>query len=260
MKNLCAWNKSLLAKTIWSIQEKKDNLWIKWVNQFYGSCGTIWTWVPNKETSPLIKQLISICQEMTFKLGTHDLAITMLSSWFNGVGGLSKAYDFFIGKVGRWPWKPLLWKTCILPKHRFILWLFSHGKLLSRDRQPYIDNKMCVLCDTQEESMAHLFFKCAKSKAIWTDIRQWLGMVKCMESARTILKAFRSTYRGNSYISKLRSNALAATIYQIWNARNRALFENEAPVVEDIVRKIQIVVLRCVPKHMDGVFEFEYGA
>lgn len=36
LKDLAAWNKTLLAKSIWKIQEKKNSLWIKWVNQFYG--------------------------------------------------------------------------------------------------------------------------------------------------------------------------------------------------------------------------------
>lgn len=71
-----------------------------------------------------------------------------------------------------------------------------------------------------------------------------------MGSANAILKAFRGAYHGNSNLAKLRSVALGATIYLLWNARNRALFEGEKVCIEDIVRKIQILTLRCA-SHLD---------
>lgn len=66
-----------------------------------------------------------------------------------------------------------------------------------------------------------------------------------MLNASSILRAFRGIYRGNSYIAKA-CNATAACVYAIWTTRNRAIFEGEVPVAKDIVRKIQIVVLRCI--------------
>lgn len=247
LKDLVAWNKALLAKTIWKIQEKKDSMWIKWVNQYYGSCGSIWEWNENKEMSPLIKQLIGICTCMVNRVGTVQLAKEKLSGWFGGSNGMTKAYDFFVNKVGKWPWKPLIWKSCILPKHRFILWLYAHGKLLTKDRQCYVEAKSCVLCGKEEESLSHLFFKCSVSMLIWNAIREWLGMHKLMLQPSSVLRAFRGIYRGNSSIAKARVNAVAACVYAIWNARNRAIFEGERPIVDDIIRKIMIVTCRCSP-------------
>ena len=35
LKNFIAWNKARIAKLIWSIAQKKDILWVKWVHERY---------------------------------------------------------------------------------------------------------------------------------------------------------------------------------------------------------------------------------
>ena len=35
LKNLEAWNKAWIAKLVWEIAKKKDNLWIRWVHGKY---------------------------------------------------------------------------------------------------------------------------------------------------------------------------------------------------------------------------------
>lgn len=83
-----------------------------------------------KNDSPLIKQFIGICSFLVCRLGSMENSRQCLNDWFGGQDGIGKAYDFFVNKKGKWPWKPIIWKTCILPKHRFALWLLAHGKLL----------------------------------------------------------------------------------------------------------------------------------
>lgn len=123
------------------------------------------------------EQLICICGTLVNRLGSVESAKLCLDGWFGGIG---KAYNFFVNKIGKWPWNPIIWKSCILLKHRIVLWLFAHGKLLTRDRQSYIADKHCVLCLNNVESAAHLFFDCPVSKLIWNNIRDWLGMEKLM--------------------------------------------------------------------------------
>ncbi|XP_073029325.1 uncharacterized protein [Primulina eburnea] len=167
LKNLKAWNKALLAKTLWKIHLKKDSLWIRWVNHIYSDVGGVWSWGWNKDNSLLIEQIISIRDEIVQRYGSVDAATVCLNGWFGGNQGLSQAYNFFIHNTGRWPWKPLVMKSCILPKNRFLLWLLTHGKLLTRDRLQFVNDKTCVLCNGAEESVAHLYFECAASKGIW---------------------------------------------------------------------------------------------
>lgn len=245
VKNLVAWNNALIAKTLWKIHMKEDSLWIKWVSHSHCNFGNIWNWQWHKEESPLIKQLLRIRDDMVTRQGSIDGATALLESWFSNGKGLGKAYEFFIGAVGRWPWKPIIWKSCILPKHRFILWMVAHGKLMTRDRQSYVEDKECVLCKRANESVDHLFFKCKVATELWNTIREWLGMEKIMGTVGAVLRAFRGVYRGSNMLSKTRIVALAASVYQIWNFRNRALFENEVPDIARAVMKIKILTMRC---------------
>lgn len=111
--------------------------------------------------------------------------------------------------------EPIIWKSSILPKHRFALWIFAHGKFLTRDRLGDIPNKNCVLCNEKPETVQHLFYECTVTKQLLKSIRLWVGMEKNMGSATTILKAYRTTYRGNSTLAKMRYAALAACIYHV---------------------------------------------
>lgn len=176
--------------------------------------------------------------------GSTDAANALLESWFCRSMGLGKSYEF-VGTVGRWPWKPIIWKSCILPKHRFVLWLVAHGKLLTRDRQSYVDNKACVLCNRAIESVEHLFFQCKVATELWNIVREWLGMKKIMGSMGAVLRAFIGAYRGSSLSAKRRVVAFAAGVYHIWNFRNRALFEDEVPDITGTAMKTKILTMRC---------------
>lgn len=115
-----------------------------------------------------------------------------------------------------------------------------------------IKNVSCV-----KRKMKHLitcFLNCKQSNEVWNTIRNWLGMRKIMGSFTAVLKAYRTTFRGNSILAKMRCAALASCIYHIWNARNRAIFENEKMNTEDIFWKTKCIIFRCLP----GSLEFNW--
>ncbi|XP_073313562.1 uncharacterized protein [Primulina huaijiensis] len=226
LKNLKAWNKALLAKTLWNIHNKKDSLWIKWINHEYSHVPNVWSWVWKKDQSPLIKNIIIIRDNLISAHGSAQASIQMLDSWFGVSKGLNRAYDFFVAQQHRWPWKPLISKRCILPKHKFILWLLAHRKLLTRNRLEYLEDK---------------------------SIRSWLHMRKIMGSPSSILAAFRGIYRGSSTINKMRCVALAATVYHTWNIRNRKVFENQLPNINAAVMKIKIHVFRTIDNAVEVI-------
>ncbi|XP_073271519.1 uncharacterized protein [Primulina huaijiensis] len=251
LKDLKAWNKALLAKTLWKIHLKKDSLWIKWVQHFYRSSSDIWSWEVHKQDSPLLKKLLHLRDLLIGGFGTKEIAQQKICYWFASHQGMSRAYEYFVQSKGKWPWKIILSRHCILPKHRIILWLLAHQKLLTRDRMGFVEDKICMLCNEVDESNSHLFFKCRISKTIWDGVRHWLDMKKIMATPTSILKAFRETYRGKSTLDKMRVTTLAATVYNVWNLRNRVIFEGEKPKIEDTIRKIQIHTYRCVSNMID---------
>ena len=55
IKNIEAWNKALLSKTLWNIQAKKDSIWVQWVHHIYMNKRSFWDYKSKHEDSPLIK-------------------------------------------------------------------------------------------------------------------------------------------------------------------------------------------------------------
>lgn len=74
-----------------------------------------------------------MCSTLVNQLGSMERDTLCLRGWFGGQGSDGKAYDFFVCKADKWPCKPIIWKSCVIPKHRFCLWLLAHGKLLTKD-------------------------------------------------------------------------------------------------------------------------------
>lgn len=197
----------------------------------------------------MIKQQLHIRDLLVARFGSGPAARHALDSWFGTGVGVRDAYNFFVESIGNWPWKPVIWKTCIVPKHRFTLWLVAHGKLLTRDRLGYLpEQHCCLLCHAPVESTQHLFFECSISIQLRNRVRDLLEMKKNMRSLRTVLHAYRNVYRGNTQLAKLRVMALAAMVHQVWNLHNRALFEDEAPDNDTALRPIQITTLRCITR------------
>lgn len=59
-RDMKSWNSALLAKSLWNIHQKKNTIWIRWVNQFYLKWANIWDVSPSKDDSPLFTKLLEI--------------------------------------------------------------------------------------------------------------------------------------------------------------------------------------------------------
>lgn len=250
LRNLHYWNRALLCKLLWNIHIKKDTLWIKWVNHYYST--DFWNYTGRTEDSTLLKSLIKLRNELSLNDDSSETLIQRLQHWFEGSNAsVDHAYRWFFRNEMQWPWKTILYKPGTLPKHKFALWMFSHRKFLTRDRQPYIEDKRCVLCGMHNESFAHLFCKCTITKVLWDRIKECLGLRKVMGSANALLRAFRGLYRGSTAVHKNRIATIAATIYHIWDIRNRKIFDDENPNLNAVSEESKLLITRYIPEeHM----------
>ncbi|XP_057976002.1 uncharacterized protein LOC131163432 [Malania oleifera] len=158
MFDLNIWNIALLSKTLWNIHSKKDSIWTKWIHHMYLTDSSIWSISATKNDFPLFKKLLTIRDQLVVNCGGIDAAIDMLSKWENR-GKLS--YEFWRAKGHKVPWTREVWYEGILPKHSICLWLGLKAKLLACDKltNEGID-RLCTFCNTDPESLDHLFFKC----------------------------------------------------------------------------------------------------
>ncbi|XP_073149026.1 uncharacterized protein [Henckelia pumila] len=173
LRDLRIWNKTLLAKTLWDIHKNKDTLWVKWINHYYWD--NLEEWRARKDDNILIKKLVELRDELAVRFNGWTNAALQLDTWFQKRDGLTLLYKSFFDGAGRWPWKPIVWKPYILPKNRIIFWLVAHGKCLTKDRQPYIQDQSCGFCGVVNENAQHVFFECTVSRQLWARLWDWLG-------------------------------------------------------------------------------------
>ncbi|XP_019246258.1 PREDICTED: uncharacterized protein LOC109225903 [Nicotiana attenuata] len=123
-----AWNQAAIAKYVWNIAKKADNLWRKICSirdQFAaGYTQQGWLKADGKYTTKSGYQ---------WKQGRRD-------SWSHG----------------RW-----VWDRNNIPKHSFICWLAMHRRLLTREMLAKLgmcQEDQCVICGEKAEIIDHLFF------------------------------------------------------------------------------------------------------
>ncbi|KAK4391599.1 hypothetical protein Sango_1937700 [Sesamum angolense] len=200
IRHIQSWNVALLARVLWNIHCKADNLWAKWVNEVYLRGSSLWDWQPKKGDSPLLRRLAGIRDRIITDFGSTDTAIRHITEWTDSKGLVtSKAYEYFRPKLPRQPWKASIWKAFIPPKYSFILWLGLRERLATRDRLAFLhEDPSCSLCINSKESAKHLFFECPFSSYVWSHIRQWFGITRCVSTLLSAVKWLKKGKTGSS--------------------------------------------------------------
>ncbi|KAK6136945.1 hypothetical protein DH2020_029306 [Rehmannia glutinosa] len=249
LRDFQSWNHALLAKTLWNIQGNKDTLWYKWIHQVYLRGRNIWDWELRRDDSPLFKNLHSIRDIIVQKCGSQERAAQLLASWNanHRVKGPNNPYNFFRPHQPEVPWSNVIWSSCIMPKHSFHLWLCKQSRIRTRDRIRWMDvDKLCVFCGTKPETCQHLYFECAFTRAVWTGIRGWIGIDRQMTTFSSAIKWLKKEAKGTSWHSRGQKIAFATTVYQLWNARNRLIFEGEVSHIDLVIHKIKTHVYKVM--------------
>ena len=76
------------------------------------------------------------------------------------------------------PWRHVVWFHGSIPRASFILWLAVQRRLGTQDRLFHLAlGTSCLLCNSQLETLDHLFFECPFSHQLWTKISQVGGFL-----------------------------------------------------------------------------------
>lgn len=264
MRDLGVWNCALMGKLIWRLYEGNETLWIKWIHHYYLRNLDIWEWKPNRDASPMVKFLASSRDRIVEATGSLDMAKDFLQRAMGGARIQAKKsspsgilYNLLRLKCAPRPWASIVWSSPSTPKHSYILWLATLGRLRTKDRIDFLEiDSTCVFCKSSPETIDHLFFVCSFTSSIWRIVRNWTGITRQINTLKMALKWLKKEKCSTCWITKLRRHALASTVYFLWCARNRAIFENDAPQLHTIVRRIQIHVFSIIYDsfpHVEGI-------
>lgn len=103
-------------------------------------------------------------------------------------------------------------------------WLAFEEKLLTTDRLMFLDIDMsCTFC-TVPESTSHLFFTCGFTNRVWAIIHEWLRIPQQSTTLLNTVKWIKKTRNGSLVHYKEKWLGPLASIFYIWQARNRTIF------------------------------------
>ncbi|XP_071688975.1 uncharacterized protein [Rutidosis leptorrhynchoides] len=165
--------------------------------------------------------------------------------------------DFYVGAVwesirhrqGKVPWYNIVWFANCIPKHAFITWLLMGEKLKTQDKLQTWETRfhsgissVCSLCSQVADSHSHLFFECSFASQIWNYSKslsnvamggsQWQDVVACIGQ----MAAQKTSHL---IVAKL---LFGASVYFIWQERNRRLFSKKAMGCEKVKELIYSTV------------------
>ncbi|KAJ8421500.1 hypothetical protein Cgig2_028520 [Carnegiea gigantea] len=129
----------------------------------------------------------------------------------------------------------------VIPRHSSTTWILAHGRLPTRVRlNQHIPQgiMLCELCHQEEEDENHLFTECPLAKSVWLELRSWWHI------------PLPSTEEGNLLFPLVKLKApkdhrlisyavFSAGIYNIWHARNMAIFKKQQVPSQQLVCSIK---------------------
>ncbi|GJU26824.1 RNA-directed DNA polymerase, eukaryota, reverse transcriptase zinc-binding domain protein [Tanacetum coccineum] len=144
-----------------------------------------------------------------------------------------------------WPkvnWSKVVWFNQLVPRHAFILWLAVQNKLLTQDRMEkwHKSNDLkCSLCKQCADSHDHLFFKCSYTMKVWTEVREMTHQLGKLNHLNDIVAAIANGKGANNITNVINKLLLAATIYFLWQERNKRIFKDECRNEEELCKIIK---------------------
>ncbi|XP_056692216.1 uncharacterized protein [Spinacia oleracea] len=217
-RNISLWNQAAVGKLAWAISQKQDNLWF----------------TPTLAASSAIRYICKVKNSITEALASTQWLTDPNYSIKNIYGGLCTQQP----KVH---WHRFVWNRFSVPKHRFTLWLALLDRLKTRARLFKIgvgDDPSCAICGSVVETCSHLFFECTFSTDCLQLVLNWLGYTVTKTNLTQVFMWVRR-YRKKEFRRKVIFTALAGLVYQIWKARNDAVWNHHVPTKQFILKTIQ---------------------
>ncbi|KAI5658807.1 hypothetical protein M9H77_27600 [Catharanthus roseus] len=242
------WNDALLTKVLWKLHANKEALWCRWIHHVYLKHQSVWAVQPKKDYPGLLKRLLAIRDVLVSKEGTPHQAVMKLQSWSTGQAlDTAKVYEYLVPRAASKGWTRIVWNPIIPPKFSVHAWCAIQGRVPTLDRLSFLGIEgQCKLCRRQEESVSHLFFQCCVTSEIWQTIKSWAGLRRNMSTIPSCLKWLGKECKGKSWRNSFSKRCFVASMYYVWECRNRVLFEEYVPDRNYIVHKIKIQVYKVL--------------
>ncbi|XP_074265822.1 uncharacterized protein LOC141588272 [Silene latifolia] len=180
VKDLTAWNYSLLCKWIWQLYLPCASKWKSWVMNHVLKQDDFWLVKAKDHFSFSMIGILATRDHLISLAGSSQAAKLLIQSWtMNSKFSIQSSYGYFRNASAVGSWTVGLGHSSIIHSHKIIYSLAAQHHLatidnLQRRGIPYANR--CVLCLAHEENHTHLFFTCSLSSEIWQQLLTWMGI------------------------------------------------------------------------------------
>lgn len=115
IKDICLWNKAAICKLLWAIANKKDRLWVRWIDIYFLK-GKNHQALDTGKLSRMLRKVFH-CQQMVDDCGGWIIVM------YNGNYSIKLMYHQLQGNFNKVRWRRLICNNKSSPKVVFILWL-----------------------------------------------------------------------------------------------------------------------------------------
>lgn len=229
------WNAALLGKYIWSVANKEENLWVKWIDHVYLK-GKDWKhYAPTTTASWYWRQLTHIKDR--FRSGYSG------DKWAFGKNGYSAAsgYNWLRGELHEVEWAKWVWNRLNIPKHSFLNWLIMWKRLNTRDRLRKIglhEEAECPLCGKSPETADHLFVQCDYVQACRLELSHSLRITPVVHDLQSLCDWLQKPVAGR-FRNQVIQSAFVALHYNVWMQRNSAVWNKCISLPHVVAKRIK---------------------
>lgn len=177
-------------------------------------------------------------------LAFHDFGNEDRVVWVPHASGrfsITSCYETMRHRKPKVKWNNVVWSGKSFPRHSFLMWLVVRGRIKTKmllRRRGVILETGCCLCMVEEENYKHLFFECYFTKAVWERVLNSLQVSRQARIWPAEWRWIQRKGRGRSMKAKKLVAAAAATIYNVWEERNRRTFTNTVRTCDNICNQI----------------------
>ncbi|KAL9675480.1 hypothetical protein QQ045_003682 [Rhodiola kirilowii] len=235
VKDLGVFNKAIGLGQIWDLLLDKQSLWVKWMNSYYFKNSSLWEVEVKGHHSWVLKNILKL----------RDTVRTCIVAAGNNIGqwvgfySVKESYELLQQPGSLMDGADMLWNSVSHPKHSFCSWLALRNRLPTKDNLIFLfpGETACCWCNSEEESIKHLFFNCTLVKPIhW-----FLRMIK-INAVWDSFEGLIRWFKRRSWASLAEKNVAAfivnAAIYESWRARNKRIFLGDNSTAEQLMHRI----------------------
>lgn len=187
-------NHTFLLKLLWNIEEKQDNLWVRWIHAFYLKHDSVMERVNKASDSSLFKAIMqqrSVVQQI-------EPVQTAMGQEFKG-RQINHADSPDV------TWHNLILHNKAMPRVVFVLQMLCHEKLPTRmrlHRWGMVSITNCVFC-YHDEIIDHVFFECEIFNRLWKRVLAWMHIQHDPYDWQNVLKWILRNYNGKGWKADL---------------------------------------------------------